>query len=284
MKIGLASSITVRPRLKEDLLLEAELRRRGFEAEIFDWEREEITNYEIIVIRTTWDYHLHESKFRSWLKTLKSATSIILNPVQILEWNIHKSYLLEVEAMGCPIIPSTLYRFGEAIKELPPYPTGWIIKPCVSAGAFQTAVFGTRQYNQALAFAQDLCQTKDLLIQPFVTEITSQGEWSLIFFNGAFSHSVLKKAKMGDFRVQSDHGGSVHFLEADQRWINAGEKCLNLLPQLPIYARVDGLEMDGVFRIMELELLEPELFLDQYHGLQMFADAIEQQITHPIRR
>ena len=113
------------------------------------------------------------------------------------------------------------------------------------------------------------------MVQEFREEITTSGEWSLIFFDNQFNHAVLKKALANDFRVQSDFGGSATSQKADDRLIEQAQNIIQLIPESLLYARVDGIYHDGKFTLMELELVEPALFLSlESKASDRFANAI----------
>jgi len=110
----------------------------------------------------------------------------------------------------------------------------------------------------------ELVEGGAVMVQPLVEEIEREGEWSLVYFAGVFSHAVLKRPRSGDFRVQSEHGGTVEPVEPTALVIAAGRRAIAGIPfgdGPPLYARVDGCIVNGGLRLMELEVLEPELFL-----------------------
>src|SRR5690606_10257557 len=118
-------------------------------------------------------------------------------------------------------------------------------------------------------------EDRGLLIQPFLPEILSQGELSLLFFDGVFSHAVCKRPRDGDYRVQPQFGGTAVPVEVRDEWIEGARACIAAAPALPVYARVDGVIRDGTFLLMELEVFEPLMFLAQHpHAPGRFAHAI----------
>lgn len=141
-----------------------------------------------------------------------------------------------------------------------------VIKPVQSAGAWRTLRIDQANLAQA---------EQDFLVQPFMPEIVTAGEWSLIFFDGQFSHALVKHAKHGDFRVQSDHGDTVLAADAPAHVCAQVLKKLKFLPRMPYYARADGILRGDEFLLMELELLKPELFLElEAKAAPRFAAAI----------
>jgi glutathione synthase/RimK-type ligase-like ATP-grasp enzyme len=122
--------------------------------------------------------------------------------------------------------------------------------------------------------AEQLRETS-LLVQPFIAEVATEGEWSLLFFGGRFSHAVLKRPKPGDFRMQGDHGGSAEAASPPPRLVAAAKRALSRILSPWLYARVDGVESGGQFLLMELEMIEPYLFLGHApHAAETFAETI----------
>lgn len=222
---------------------------------------------DLCVIRTPWDYFERAEDFLRWVE---SSPVPVVNPGAVLRWNHHKGYLLELQDAGVARIPSTASLPEGGVR-----PTSAdellervaaeraVVKPAVSAGAFQTTVI---EPGDRIEWTDE--HRGDFLVQAFVDKVEEIGEWSLTYFGGRFSHAVLKKAKDGDFRVQDDHGGSVHVhgapdaLRSAADGIVAGTAQLLGLERPLVYARVDLVEVPyGPPLLMELELIEPELFL-----------------------
>jgi glutathione synthase/RimK-type ligase-like ATP-grasp enzyme len=162
---------------------------------------------------------------------------------------------------------------------------GWdqaVVKPAVavgSHGAWRTSR-ATAEADQPRFAGQ--FRARDLLVQPFLPEVTSQGEWSLVFLGGEYSHAVLKRPAEGDFRVQEHLGGSSAPAEADRALIDQGLSALAAVGQPLLYARVDGVERDGQLVLTELEIIEPSLFLSLAPAAgQRFAAAIVRLLRGP---
>jgi hypothetical protein len=183
-----------------------------------------------VAVRSCWDYHLRVAEFDAWIERVARVTTLI-NAPSLLRWNLHKSYLLGLAAQGVRIPASQLVR-------------NVVIKPAVSASAYQTH------------YLRD-----DALVQEFVSEVATAGEWSLLFFDGAFSHAVLKRPRADDFRVQEELGGSATPQIPPETLIEFARGVLALVQPMPVYARVDLVERDAGITLMELELIEPSLFL-----------------------
>jgi len=124
-------------------------------------------------------------------------------------------------------------------------------------------------FAEAAAFEAQFAEEKrnfSLMVQPFIRQIVSQGEWSLVFLDGGYSHAVLKKPADGDYRVQQQHGGSLTPATPPPELIAQAAKALAAVPSPWLYARVDGCVLDAEFTLMELELIEPELFFRSQKG------------------
>lgn len=230
-----------------------------------------------LVLRSTWDYHLQLSRFLGWVDSIEAAGIELFNRPATLRWNVDKKYLLEVEARGVPIVPTRYaargsgVALGSLLREV-----RWreaVVKPCVSGGAFETWRAGANEAD-SVRFARQL-ELMDCLIQPFVPELVSEGEWSLLFFGSRYSHAVLKRPVVGDFRVQEEFGGKFEAAEAPAGIVEAAARALEASGQETRYARVDGVVRSGRFELMELELVEPSLFLETNAGAaERFAAAI----------
>jgi len=223
-------------------------------------------NYELAILKSPWDYFDLIEHFHQWLSFLKEKKIKLLNPIDVVRWNTDKHYLKEIHQAGLKITPSIFLERDEKIdfnaffekfktKKL-------IVKPCVSGGAKNTFKVTAKNAKEIEGKLTELIKTEDFIIQPFLPEILESGEWSFIFFNGVYSHALIKQAKAGDFRVQPAHGGSVHPQNPDQKLIETAARYVRQFAKNCLYARVDGVFVNGDFLLMELELIEPFLFLN----------------------
>jgi glutathione synthase/RimK-type ligase-like ATP-grasp enzyme len=230
-----------------------------------------------ILIRSCWDYHLRLNEFLGWITAREQAGARMWNPPAMLRGNADKIYLRELELKGVPIVPTLWPEAGFRLQqEL--RGRGWkqaVVKPRVSATAHRTVLTTTEEATNAQALVDDLLRGPGVMVQKFLEEVGTRGEWSLIFFAGQFSHAVIKTPKAGDFRVQHDFGGSEGIAEAPNSLIQAASRVIAAVESTPLYARVDGVESGGQFLLMELELIEPALFLRlAEHSAERFAEAI----------
>lgn len=252
---------------EDDRLTVEELRRRGAEVEPAVWDDPGVRwdRYDRVVIRSCWDYHKRLAALLGWLDRMEREAVPLWNPVSVVRGNVDKSYLVDLAAAGLPVVP-TVYLEQGAAADLAGLldERGWsevVVKPSVSASAFRTRRIGRGEAPGAQAELDELLASSGVLIQPFMTEIQSGGEWSLIFLGGDFSHAVLKRPREGDFRVQQELGGSADLTVPAASLIEQARAILGQIREPWLYARVDGVEAGGTFTLMELELTEPSLFL-----------------------
>ena len=240
-----------------------------------------------VVVRSCWDYHLRYDDFFRWIDRVTRCGVPIWNPPATLRWNSRKTYLHDLSIGGVRTVP-TLWllpdnpRAGTASLATILTDTGWeraVVKPIVSASAHETWRV-TIDDAHANASAHDarlraLIARSGVMVQPFIPEIESEGEWSLQFFGGVFSHAVLKRCAPGDFRVQREFGGTHDAVTPPPNVIAQAGGALRAAPCDSLYARVDGVVLGGDLVVTELELLEPSLFLDAHpEAPSRFARAI----------
>ncbi|MFC3626269.1 RimK family alpha-L-glutamate ligase [Vogesella amnigena] len=225
----------------------------------FDW-----ADCRSAVFRTTWDYFHRFGEFAPWLARV-SQTTRLFNEAALIHWNIDKHYLGALAEKDVNIVPTVYIERGDArslahiVAE-----TGWdevILKPAVSGSARHTYRFAATDSEQHECVFGELIEQEAMMLQPFQRNILEQGELSLMIIDGKYTHAIRKTAKAGDFRVQDDHGGTVHRYEASADEILFAEAAVAAVPFDVLYARVDLIrDNDGALAIMELEMIEPELF------------------------
>lgn len=271
----------------EDMLVVPELNRLGIETVTADWRDRSVdwSGFGAVIIRSTWDYFEHIDEFRQWLEGLQRLGVRVWNPVPVLLGNIDKLYLRELEQRGVPIVPTAwLLRaqgreqsLTQAVSSL--QGDEFILKPTVSAGAFQTYRF---KRSEASARQEHLCEIlerSDAMVQPFLPEVLSEGEWSFLFFGGEYSHAILKTPKTGDFRVQATFGASTSPKEPSPEWIELARSIVRKSPGPLLYARVDMIRHGDKLLLGELELTEPCLFLSYDPAAPArFAEAIRVRV------
>ena len=290
MKIAIASCENLPGWEKDDRPFHQALREKGAEVNILPWTDSEIdwSAFDAVLIRTTWDYWDVRDAFVEWAKKVEQGT-LLFNPSSVVSWNTDKRYLLELEGCGFPLAPSRFItqwsEEDEAWITNFPWQRGFI-KPVVGANASDTLRFDATDWKQARAHIQSVLPKSGVIIQPYLETVETEGEVSLIYFDGAFSHGVRKIPVPGDFRVQDDHGASDHpFLpseeerKAGQETIRAAERSCGLRNPL-LYARVDLLRSEGEWVLNELELVEPSLFFRHCsEGASSFAEALLKRVS-----
>ncbi len=262
-----------RPLLTHDDAVCAEaLEARGHEVIPVVWDADAPGDVDTLIVRSPWDYMdspAVRSRFVERLLSWRRAGAAVENPVDLMLWNLDKRYLLDLEEAGVPIVPTQIVEPGEEISlerlfdELGPF----VLKPSISAAGCDTYRVVTRQQAKSFDF-EARRDERATLIQPFLEQVLTEGEWSLIFIDGKNVHAVRKRPARGNWLVQDERGGSV-FSETPPDGVVACAvaaaksiaKTSRCLPEdgYPLYARVDVLD-EGAPKIAELELIEPELF------------------------
>jgi glutathione synthase/RimK-type ligase-like ATP-grasp enzyme len=251
----------------DDAHLAATLERLGVQPVVCVWNDPAVdwSAFDAVLIRTIWDYFKHHAAFLGWLDRLDRLGVPTINDSALLRWNSDKRYLLELAAHGVDVIPTRLASAAE-LPDVLAAMTGRqvVVKPSISGSAWHTLRGDAGDAALAAAVAQ-LPRELDYLVQPFVPEVVSEGEWSLLYFAGEFSHAVLKRPAAGDYRVQGEHGGSAEPARPDAATLAAADRALATVAAIghgdQAYVRVDGVVSGGRFLIMELELIEPFLHL-----------------------
>ncbi|NCC21243.1 MAG: hypothetical protein EOM26_02130 [Alphaproteobacteria bacterium] len=258
--------------------LARELRALGYQTSCPVWSDTSSAwaRFDFVVIRSTWGYHNRPVAYRRWLRDMAGRGIPLANSPALVAWNLHKRYLFELEKKGVPIVPTVLLRAGlcpaPAIRRVlaDHRAEHFVLKPAISASAEGTVKLLRQDLTMAIT-AYDC----DMLLQPLLPEIATTGEVSLIFIEGAFSHAVCKHPAPGDFRVQKSFGGRAKPIRVTEAQVKRGQAVLEALPEIPLYARVDGIFHEDRLLLMELELNEPSLYLSSERGAtNRFATAI----------
>ena len=216
------------------------------------------------IFRSTWDYFDQFSNFRNWLELVKEQCYLI-NPYEQINWNLDKHYLLDLQKLDLPIVESVFVSKKTQLNlETISKSKNWkdiVIKPTISGAARHTYHLKNDEIKKFQDKWLSLTNNEDFMVQEFQKNILSSGEIAVMLFGGEYSHSVLKKAKKGDFRVQDDFGGSVEIINPSLEIIELAEKTVKSLKTMPLYARVDIIFDNGSNPVIsELELIEPELW------------------------
>lgn len=265
------SDATVVPMLlKNDILVTAV----PWESHV-DWN-----TFDMIIIRSAWNYHLKYKEFMSWLNSIEQQNLNIWNAVPTLRWNTMKTYITTMVDHGISIVPTSVVISDKYIPHTFRPWTKIVVKPAVSASAYETKTYDEADSKHWSSHIRRLLNKGPVLVQQYMDSI-HDGEYSYIFFNKIYSHAVLKIPKNGDFRIQEEYGGSVVKVDPPIGHIQSAQSVLDQIPEPLLYARVDGLVTNGSFILMEIELCEPELFLHTNAEAPMrFAKTIIQFLHH----
>jgi glutathione synthase/RimK-type ligase-like ATP-grasp enzyme len=218
-----------------------------------------------VVHRSCWDYHHRPEAFRAWLDVLAASGLPSFNSPSITAWNLDKRYLRDLAARGVTIPETIWLPRGERVDlaallrdhDLDEV----VLKPQISLSAFATFRASRADVATAQTQLDTLLAERAMMVQPFLPEITAGGELSFLFFGGELSHAVRKVPRSGDFRVQQDHGGSRSLVAATPAQIAAAARVLAAAQSPLLFARIDVVETARGLVLMELEAIDPELFL-----------------------
>jgi len=269
------------PGLEPDsqLLLPA-LGERGIDARPAVWTDGSVdwSSFDAIVVRSPWDYFVRAAEWAGWLERVDATGVPMFNPNEVVRWNSHKSYLQQLASAGVPVVDTVMTQ-GDGPVDLADLlaGAGWddaIVKPAIDGGAAR--LFRVRDVPDPQARFDALIADGDVLVQPFLPSIVDQGELSLIYFGGELSHTVRKKAKPGDIRVQPVWGGSYELEGPTSEAIYVADRVFDSIDADLLYARVDLVRgLDGKLQLIELEVIEPLLFLElESEAPRRFADAL----------
>jgi glutathione synthase/RimK-type ligase-like ATP-grasp enzyme len=239
-------------------------------------------DYNYLIFRTVWDYFEFPNEFETWLDDLGNQNIKTLNPLPIIKRNQHKFYLQDLERQGIDIIPTVFISKNTGLDLSFLKEKNWekvVIKPAVSGGSYLTRLFSQSETAEIEAEYASYALENDLLVQPFMPEIQESGELSILFFQGKYSHAIVKKPKNGDFRVQSQFGGQYQIFEPDAVLLTTAKQVIKTFGGDLLYARVDGILKNGKFLLMELELIEPDLYFDHHpEAKKNFLAALEAMV------
>lgn len=252
-----------------DHLLFEPFRKYGWSAEEISWRNTQANwdQYEAVIIRSPWDYQQDPEDFFKVLEEIEASSAVLENKLELVEWNIDKTYLRDLEEQGITIVPSLWEErfdngtYMDAFKRLSSDEI--IVKPTISAGAEDTFRIPKDRADEYTEQLQTTFADRPYIVQPFMPDIIREGEFSLFYFGDTYSHTVLKTPKKDDFRVQEEHGGVLKLVEAEPEMRQISRKILDLITPQPLYARIDLVRHgNDDFALMELELIEPSLYFN----------------------
>ncbi|TVQ99957.1 MAG: hypothetical protein EA399_05745 [Desulfovibrionales bacterium] len=271
--------------LRDDELLQNALAELGLSSVRLDWAAPNVdwSAFHCAVFRTTWDYFDRIAEFRAWLRRVQTETRLC-NAPETIWWNLDKHYLADLRARDVPVVPFRLLEphAPQSLRNLLDA-AGWdeaVLKPCVSGGARHTYRVRRDAADTLQERVRLLLSAESFLLQPFIRDVVQTGEDTVMVVNGRVTHAVRKVPKAGDFRVQDDHGGTVHHLDPTQEHVELAQRAMAACDPVPSYGRVDMVRDEhGRLVVMELELIEPELWLRHHPpAADAFAQAIAEHL------
>ena len=231
-----------------------------------DWEQ-----YDAVYICTPWDYPDDPELFIASLEAIEASPAKLINPISLVRWSLAKTYLRDLAERGGAVVPSLWFERFDAARV-----DGWfdqlgaervVIKPQVGTNSAHQAVLCHPVPEDILSELGQVYEHRPFFVQPFLKNVLSEGEYSLFFFNNEYSHAILKTPEKGDFRSQEEHGAEISPVAASDDQIAVAERLLSLVQPQPTYVRVDLVrDDDGHYLLMELELIEPSLYLRTDEG------------------
>lgn len=254
------------------------LARRGFDVATAVWDDAAVDwpDAGIVIIRSTWDYNLRHGAFLSWAESVAAVTPLY-NPVSLVRWNMHKSYLADLAAQGVPTVPTQWLPAGST-HELASVldKAGWdlgVVKPAIGLSTYGVRKVSGTPDDQA--HLEHLLRSHDVMVQPYLRSVEQRGERSLMFIGGTYSHAARKTAFQA--LLPTGEAGETP-AEATAQEVAVATKALQALPEPPLYARADLIDDgDGRPVVIEFELIEPTLFLGMDpHAAERFADALSE--------
>lgn len=290
--IGIVTGECV-PQLTEDgQTVKRQLSDRGYEVSGVVWSDTTVdwSSFEALVVRSCWEYYQRPEQFQAWLDMVDSDVHAVINPVDVIKWNLHKSYLRELDTAGVAVTPTAYVKQGrnESLADICER-NNWeqvVVKPAIgtsSDGVWQATTPISEAANER--FRNAVANT-DVLVQQFVPDIAN-GELSMVFFTGEFSHATRTIPDAGEFRAHHRFGASTNAVTPTETIREIGKEILGTASEIHgfdpadlTYARVDGVTGDDSFVLLELELIEPYLRLSASDGaVERFVDAIERNLS-----
>jgi hypothetical protein len=268
---------------EDDALAVRELAARGLRVTSEVWDDPSVAwdEFDLVVVRSTWDYHRRPAEFLAWAERVARVTRLE-NPLEILRWNAHKGYLLDLAARGVDVVPTELVRSGSRapLEELRARWPGadLVVKPAYGGnaeGLLQVCAAGPDEAAERAV--ERLAEAGDVLVQPFVSDAPRDGERSFVFFDGKLSHAVAYRF------VLNERERAPRAFEPTELERTGPERALAGIHPTPLYARLDVLPAGGGrWWLGEMELIEPELlFRGAPEGAARFASAIAARLSGP---
>ncbi len=263
------------------------LQTLGWSIDMVPWRSADVDwhQYEAVYICTPWDYPEDPDAFLALLESIDASNAILVNDMALVHWTIPKTYLRDLETRGVAIVPSIWCDEFDP-DALPGFfdvhhCDRIIIKPVVSTNAHNTFLIERTVPAKIVEELERIFVERPFVVQPFIENVQAEGEYSLFFFSNEFSHAILKTPQDEDFRVQEEHGARIISVQPESALLETAAELLRLVEPMPVYARCDFLRgPDGRFLLMELEVIEPSLYLRMDNQAPMrFARAFDAYVA-----
>jgi hypothetical protein len=267
----------------------------GWHCEWLPWRRSGIdwATYDAVYIAAPWDYPQDPDGFLRVLGEIDASPAILVNDLYLVRWNLAKTYLRDLEARGALIVPSrwsdasagNWFDEGGIEESFRVFGDRIIVKPVISTNATDTFLVSNPVAADKSALLQRTFQSRPFVVQPFVGNICTEGEFSLFHFGDRYSHAIQKVPRQGDFRVQEEHGSRITAIEPESVLVQTADHVIRLVDPLPVYCRSDFVRGDdGRFLLMELELIEPSMYLRMHEKAPgRFARAFDTHVRQQFR-
>lgn len=263
------------------------LEARGWQIDFLSWRSEGVDwdRFDAVYIGTPWDYPEDPGRFLLLLERIDQSGAVLVNDIALVRWTVPKTYLRDLEEIGVAIVPSIwgeAMDFGTIENAFTQFDVDkLIVKPVISTNATNTFLFVRETLPDLIELLRETFVARPYVVQPFIGNIQSEGEYSLFYFNRTFSHAIQKIPKQGDFRVQEEYGAEIISVDPEPALGEAGDQLMKIVDPMPVYGRADFVRgPDGRFLLMELELIEPSMYLRMNkEAPQRFADAFDEYVT-----
>ncbi len=289
MRVALATCAALPDLDADDLPLLHALTARGVAARPVVWDDPDVdwSREDAVVIRSTWDYATQRDHFVAWAREVAGAVPLF-NGADVVAANTDKTYLRDLAAQGTPTVETRWLTRGDAVDLAAVLAdAGWtaaVVKPTVSAGGRETLRIGTGDTVAGQALVDRLLAAGDAMVQRYLPGVEHDGELSIVFVGGVATHAVRKRPAAGDFRVQERFGGSWTGADATADELAVARAALTACADDVLYARVDLLPAPDGPRVVEVELVEPSLYLTAVpHAAGRLADALLARLGRPAR-
>lgn len=263
------------------------LEAKGWTVDQVPWRSPDVdwNAFDAIYIGTPWDYPQDVNRFIDVLERIDRSRAVLVNDLALVHWGLPKTYLRDLEERGADIVPSH-WQMHLAKGDLAAFfdrivGETLIIKPVVSTNATDTFLLDRDAASRQETALLQTFHNRAFVVQPFIANIKTDGEYSLFYFDKRFSHAIRKVPKARDFRVQEEHGAEITAVLPEPELIETADRVLALVTPMPVYARCDLVRgPDGRFLLMELELIEPSMYLRMHADApERFAAAFDQYVS-----